>query len=48
MIDRDIKGISRIIVHIESILDYMKGINSREVFNNLIKKSPSSIGSGMN
>jgi uncharacterized protein with HEPN domain len=33
MSDRDIKGISRIIFHIEFILDYMKGINSSEEFN---------------
>jgi len=33
MNDRDIKGISRIIVHIEFILDYMKEINSSEAFN---------------
>lgn len=33
MNDRDIKGISRIIVHIENILDYMKKINSVKEFN---------------
>jgi uncharacterized protein with HEPN domain len=33
MNDRDIKGISRVVVHIEYILDYMKEINSIEEFN---------------
>ena len=33
MNDRDTKGISRIIVHIEYILDYMKEIHSIEEFN---------------
>jgi hypothetical protein len=33
MNDRDLKAISRIIVHIEHILDYMKEINSIEEFN---------------
>lgn len=33
MNDRDIKGLSKIIVHIEFILDYMKEINSKEEFN---------------
>jgi hypothetical protein len=33
MNDRDIKGISRIIVHIENIVEYMKPIRSLNDFN---------------
>jgi uncharacterized protein with HEPN domain len=33
MNDRDIKGISRIIVHIEYIVNYMNKIHSIEEFN---------------